>query len=126
MLSTRLSAAAKLLGLLAATGTLIMATAGCGSSSTLLIENVDGAAVSVVPWAGGPTVVVGCHAASDVNTTAAPSQPWLVTVRGLADHHLLIQQKGSGDVEVIVRRDGVLIGPDAPSVGPAGAGCTGT
>lgn len=126
MLSTRLSAAAKLLGLLAATGTLIMATAGCASASTLLIENVDGAAVSVVPWAGGPTVVVGCHAASDVNTTAAPSQPWLVTVRGLADHHLLIQQKGSGDVEVIVRRDGVLIGPDAPSVGPAGAGCTGT
>ena len=125
MLSTRLSAEAKLLGVLAATGALIMSTGGCGSASTLLIENVDGAAVSVVPWAGGPTVVVGCHSASDVNTTAAPNQPWLVTVRGFADHHLLIQQRGSGDVEVIVRRDGVRIGPDAPSVGPAGAGCTG-
>jgi hypothetical protein len=126
MLPARPSPAANLLAILAATGVLIITCAGCGSTGTLLIENVDGSTVSVVPWVGGPTVVVDCHSAREVNTTTAPGQPWLVTVKGLADHHLLVQQNGSGDVEVIVRRDGVLIGHDAPSVGPAGVGCART
>jgi hypothetical protein len=105
---------------------LAMAASGCaGRTGTLDIVNVDGPGVAVIPWAGGPTIVVHCGASRMVEINSAPSQPWLVTVRVLADHHLLLQQDGSGDLEVIVRRGGALIGQPAVSVGPASVGCAG-
>jgi hypothetical protein len=120
-----LAAGSRLLAGLFATGVLVTSAAACGSSGSLLIENIDGSAVSVVPWVGGPTVVVDCQSAQQVNTSAAPGQPWLITVRRLSNSGMLLQQTVSGDLEVIVRRGGVLIGPQAASAGPAGIGCAG-
>jgi hypothetical protein len=109
-----------------AAGILAMAASGCGGSTGALeIVNVDGPGVAVIPWAGGPTIVVRCGSSRVVEINSAPSQPWLVTVKVLTDHHLLLQQDGSGDLEVIVRRGGALIGQPAASVGPASVGCAG-
>ena len=107
-------------------GMLAMAALGCaGSTGALSIVNVDGPGVVVIPWAGGPTIVVRCGTSRVVQINSAPSQPWLVTVRALADHHPLLQQDESGDFEVIVRRGGALIGQPAASAGPASVGCAG-
>jgi hypothetical protein len=107
-------------------GLLAISVASCGgSTSTLRIVNVDGPGVVVVPWSGGPTITVHCGTTRVVEPTSAPSQPWLVTVRASASGKLLLQRSGSGDLEVIVRRGGALIGQPGPSVGPAGVGCTG-
>jgi hypothetical protein len=126
MLPAPLAAASRLLAILLATGGLVLVSAACGSTGTMTIINVDGANVAVVPWAGGPTLTVNCQTTRVVDTSAAPGQPWHITVRGLANQHLLLQRDESGDVEVLVRRDTVIIGPFAPSVGPAGVGCSGT
>jgi hypothetical protein len=126
MLPAPLAAASRLLAIMVATGGLVLATAACGSTGTMTIVNVDGASVAVVPWAGGPTVTVNCHTTRVVDTSAAPGQPWHIIVRGLANQQLLLQRDESGDVEVLVRRDTVIIGPFAPSVGPAGVGCAAT
>ena len=91
----------------------------------MTIVNVDGPGVAVVPWSGGPTIAVDCGTTRVMKPTSAPSQPWLITVRTLTSDHVLLQQDGSGDVEVIVRRGGVLIGQPGPSVGPASVGCLG-
>jgi hypothetical protein len=105
-------------------GILAIAGAGCGgSTSTLRIVNVDGPGVAVVPWSGGPTISVPCGTSRDVDTTSAPTQPWLVTVRASSTGELPLQRSASGDVEVLVRRGGALIGAPAPSVGPASLGC---
>jgi hypothetical protein len=124
MLPAHLAAASRLLAILVATGVLVTA-AGCGSTGTMTIVNVDGASVAVVPWAGGPTVTVSCNTTRVVDTSAAPGQPWHIIVRGLANQQLLLRRDQSGDVEVLVRRDTVIIGAPAPSVGPAGVGCPG-
>ena len=122
----RLASGLRLLGIPVVTGILGFSGSGCGSSTgTMTIVNVDGPGVAVVPWSGGPTIVVGCGTSRVVKPTSAPSQPWLVTVRELASDHLLLQKNGSGDFEVIIRRGGVLIGQPGPSVGPAGVGCAG-
>lgn len=107
-------------------GILAISGASCGGSTgTLIVVNVDGPGVAVVPWSGGPTIAVECGATRVLKPTSAPGQPWLVTVRALATNQLLLQQNGAGDLEVIVRRGGVLIGQPGPSVGPAGVGCAG-
>ncbi len=87
---------------------------------TLEVRNVDGQAVDVVPWAGAPSITVSCGQTTEINTSGASTQPWLVTVTASADHHLLLQQQASGPLELIVRGSGVLIGAQAPSVGSAG------
>jgi hypothetical protein len=108
------------------TGILAVSGASCGSTTgTMTIVNVDGPGVAVVPWSGGPTLAVACGTTPVVKPTSAPTHPWLITVRALASEQLLLQQNGSGDLEVIVRRGGVLIGQPGPSVGPATAGCAG-
>lgn len=91
---------------------------------SLEVRKVDGQAVDVVPWSGGPSIAVSCGQTTEINTGGAPGQPWRVTVRSAADHHVLLQQESSGPLEVIVRRGGVLVGAPAPSVGPAGLGCS--
>jgi hypothetical protein len=121
-----LASGSHVLGISVVSGILALSGAGCGSTtSTVTIVNVDGPGVAVVPWSGGPTIAVACGTTRVVKPTSAPSQPWLITVRTLASGHLLLQQNGSGDLEVIVRRGGVLIGQPGPSVGPAGVGCAG-
>lgn len=106
-------------------GICVIALSSCGGTSTMRIVDVDGPAVAVVPWPGAPTITVACGATSVVDTASAPNQPWRITVRALTTHRLLLQQSGTGDLEVIVRSGGVLIGQPAPSVGPAGIGCAG-
>src|ERR1700691_946628 len=106
-------------------GLCVLSASSCGSTNTMRIVDVDGPAVVVVPWPGAPTITVECGATRAVDTASAPNQPWRITVRALTTHRLLLQQSGTGDLEVIVRSGGVLIGQPAPSVGPAGIGCTG-
>ncbi len=126
MLHVPLALGSRVLRISVVTGIVALSGAGCGSdTSTMTIVNVDGAGVAVVPWSGGPTIAVVCGTTRVVKSTSAPSQPWLITVRTVAGDQLLLQQYGSGDLEVIVRRGGVLIGQPAPSVGPASLGCAG-
>ena len=126
MLHVPLASGSRVLAISAVTGILALSGASCGSTtSTMTIVNVDGPGVAVVPWSSGPTIAVVCGATRVVKPTSAPSQPWLITVRALAGDHLLLQQNGSGDLEVIVRRGGVLVGQPGPSVGPASVGCAG-
>jgi hypothetical protein len=126
MLHVPLASGSRVLAISAVTGILALSSASCGSTtSTMTIVNVDGPGVAVVPWSGGPTTAVVCGTTRVVKSSSAPSQPWLITVRALAGDHLLLQQNGSGDLEVIVRRGGVLVGQPGPSVGPASVGCAG-
>jgi hypothetical protein len=126
MLHAPLASAPRVLASSVSTAILAISGASCGSTTdTMTIVNVDGPGVAVVPWSGGPTLAVACGTTPVVKLTSAPTQPWLITVRALASEQLLLQQNGSGDLEVIVRRDGVLIGQPGPSVGPATAGCAG-
>jgi hypothetical protein len=126
MLHVPLASAPRVLAISVSTAILAISGASCGSNTgTMTIVNVDGPGVAVVPWSGGPTITVGCGTTRVVKPTSAPTQPWQITVRALASGQLLLQQNGSGDLEVIVRRGGVLIGQPGPSVGPASAGCAG-
>lgn len=126
MLHVPSSSGSRVLAISVVTAILALSGASCGSmTGTMTIVNVDGPGVAVVPWSGGPTISVDCGTTRVVKPTSAPSQPWLITVRVLASDQLLLQQNGSGDLEVIVRRDGVLIGQPGPSVGPASVGCVG-
>jgi hypothetical protein len=121
-----LTLGSRVLGISFIAGVLALSGAGCGSTTgTMTVVNVDGPGVAVVPWLGGPTIAVVCGTTRVVKPISAPGQPWLITVRALASNHLLLQQNGSGDLEVIVRRGGVLIGQPGPSVGPASVGCAG-
>jgi hypothetical protein len=92
---------------------------------TFHVVNVDGQAVEVVPWLGGPSITVPCGGGSNIDTSGAPGQPWTVTVTSAASHRVLLRQDGSGPMEVIVRKGGVLMGAPPPSVGPVGVGCSG-
>jgi hypothetical protein len=108
---------------LAAVGIAAVLFVWLGPKPTFQVVNVDGQAVEVVPWVGGPSITVPCGAGSNVDTGGAPGQPWTVTVTSAANHRVLLRQDGSGPLEVIVRPGGVLMGAPPPSVGPVGLGC---
>jgi hypothetical protein len=110
-------------GALIAVAVAVMLWMWLAPKPTFVVVNVDGQAVDVVPWVGGASTAVPCGQTREINTSGAPGQPWLVTVTASTDHHVLLQQRGSGPLEVIVRRGGVGIGAPPPSVGPAGLGC---
>ena len=70
----RLASGLRLLGIPVVTGILGFSGSGCGSSTgTMTIVNVDGPGVAVVPWSGGPTIVVGCGTSRVVKPTSAPA-----------------------------------------------------
>ena len=99
---------------------------GTTSRPSFEVVNVDGPAVSVVPWIGGPSTTITCGRGLFIDTSSAPKQPWLVTVVSSTTNRVLLHQRGSGDLELIVRASAVVLGAPAPSVGPAGQCSAGT
>ncbi len=112
-------------GLAIGVALLTLVCASCGTPPTFKVMNVDGPEVTVTPWVGGPSITIECGQDNlSVDTSKAPPQPWRVTVTATVGHAVLLRQSRSGDVEVVVRRGGALIGSDVASGGPAGTGCS--
>jgi hypothetical protein len=85
---------------------------GCLSSASgvpgrpmLVVTNVDGPTVEVIPWTGGAPSAVACGA-RDLIPGTPPTQPWDVRITAKASGVVLLQHSEQGPVINIVIRDG--------------------
>ena len=90
------------------------------ASTGIHLQNIDGPAVHVVTWRGGPSVTMDCGHNADLSDSGAPASWDLVIVEASSGKQLFLHQlSGSQPLYVIVRADGVLWGTEQGSGGPA-------
>lgn len=94
---------------------------GCLSSASgvperpmLVVTNVDGPAVAVIPWKGGAPSVVACGA-RDLIPGTPPSQPWDVRITTQASGVVLLEHSEQGAiVNIVIRTDSVSVSAVVP------------
>jgi hypothetical protein len=100
---------------------------GCLSSASgvpgrpmLVVTNIDGPTVEVIPWKGGTPIVISCGD-RDLIPGDPPSQPWDVLVTARASGVVLLQHSEQGPViNIVIRTDSVSVSAEVPGTWPSG------
>jgi hypothetical protein len=100
---------------------------GCLSSNSgvpgrprLVVTNIDGPAVEVIPWEGGAPSVVPCGA-RDLIPGNPPSQPWDVRITAKASGVILMHHNEQGPiVNIVIRTDTVSVTALVPATWQSG------
>ena len=86
----------------------------------IVVTNIDGPTVEVIPWKGGAPSVVSCGA-RDLIPGNPPSQPWDVRITAKASGAVLLQHNEQGPVvNIVIRTDSVSVSAVVPGTWQSG------